>query len=380
MTNYIFSPEGEIREGQIYPLLYHIYKNNISGVLAIKTENYEKKIFIRDRRIIFASSDQKMDTFSEYLLNKQLITREIYTTATQYMAKNKKRFGRALIELGYFSYDQIWTWIPAHLISIVYSLFNIKYGAYRFIEQHEDEMNIENIVLDLDILCVIVEAIRHFKSDSFLKKQFESITTLYPTIPNTDLLPDVHFKPYEVHIFNIVRRESVLTKILEKSELLENDTLRLLFLFMVMEVISMEKHEHVTPTPLRENENNTVNRSGAFASFEEALKYYNGKYELIYRVMMKEIGPICMSILHKSIEDIMENLPTYLRKIQLKSDGTILEEPILKSLWYNDFDQHIGDFLRGLEEILYTEIFAVRKHLGLEYEQQVLKWIKGIGN
>ena len=49
-------------------------------------------------------------------------------------------------------------------------------------------------------------------------------------------------------------------------------------------------------------------------------------------------------------------------------------------MWYHDFDEHIGEFLRGLEEILYTEIYAVKKHLGVEYEQQVLKWISGIEN
>ena len=94
--------------------------------------------------------------------------------------------------------------------------------------------------------------------------------------------------------------------------------------------------------------------------------------------MLKEIGPISLSLLLKAVEDIMENLPSYFRKIQLNPDGTINEELILKSVWYHDFDEYIGEFLRGLEEILYTEIYAVKKHLGVEYEQQVLKWINGI--
>ena len=123
----------------------------------------------------------------------------------------------------------------------------------------------------------------------------------------------------------------------------------------------------------------SINTS-SFNSFEEALRYYNLKYEIIYKVMLKEIGPISLSLLLKAVEDIMENLPSYFQKIQLNPDGTINEELLLKSVWYHDFDQHIGDFLRGLEEILFTEIYAVKKHLGVDYEQQVLKWINGIGS
>ena len=76
----------------------------------------------------------------------------------------------------------------------------------------------------------------------------------------------------------------------------------------------------------------------------------------------------------------MENLPSYFQKIQLNSDGRIDENTVLKLVWYHDFNKNIGRFLRGLEEILYTEIYTVKKHLGIEYEQQVLKWINGIGN
>jgi hypothetical protein len=104
------------------------------------------------------------------------------------------------------------------------------------------------------------------------------------------------------------------------------------------------------------------------------------KYELIYKTLSKEIGPVALSILLKAIQDILDNLPAYFRKIQLTPDGRIDEDTVLKLVWYQDFNRAIGDFLRGLEEILYTEVYAVKRHLGVDYEQQVLKWINRIGN
>jgi hypothetical protein len=104
------------------------------------------------------------------------------------------------------------------------------------------------------------------------------------------------------------------------------------------------------------------------------------KYELIFRVLSKEIGPIALSILSRAITGIIGNLPAYLKKVQLNPDGSLKKDFIIKSLWYHDFDTYVGEFLRGLEEILYAEIYAVKEHLGIEYEQQILRWINQIGN
>ena len=371
---------GDLKEGDIYSILYYIFKNSISGTLVINAENVEKKMFMENRKIVFAASNGKEDSLGDYLLKNNLIDKDIYHKTGQYMEKNNKRFGRALIELGYFNYEQLWTWIPNHLQAIVSSFFDIKSGTYRILTGLERQK--ENIVLDMDILSVIVEGMRGFESTSFLEKKFSDIEHLYVTDSRT--MTQLDLKPYEIHVFDLVRRGPHMKDILKRSELLEFDTLRLLYLFLTLEIISPQKNaktkEKSGISTVKETwEGRGINVS-TFNSFEEALRYYNMKYEIIYKVMLKEIGPISLSLLLKAVEDIMEKLPSYFQKIQLNPDGTINEELILKSVWYHDFDEHIGEFVRGLEEILYTEIYAVKKHLGVEYEQQVLKWINGIGN
>jgi hypothetical protein len=376
-------PQGEINEGDIFSILYDLYKNSVSGMLVVKADQVEKKMFIDKRKIIFASSNAKEDAFGEYLLKNNLIDEDIFQKTGLYLKKYNKRFGRALIELGYFNYEQLWTWIPNHLQAIVFSFFDIKCGTYQVVMDIEKQA--ENIILDMEILSVIVEGIRRFEFKHFLEKKFTGIEHLY--VIDSRTMTQLNLRPYEIHVFDLVKRGSQLKDILKRSELLEADTLKYLYLFLILEIISPHKIEtdKTTKKPKIAQageswlENTGINVT-TFNSFEEALRYYNMKYEIIYKVMLKEIGPISLSLLLKAIEDNMENLPSYLRKIQLNQDGTISEELILKSIWYHDFDKHIGEFLRGLEEILYTEIYAVKKHLGVESEQQVLKWINGIGN
>jgi len=378
VTDY-FPMEGELNEGDIFTLLYHMYKNSISGLLkvTVAAEDYEKQMVIEDRKIVFAISNLKQDAFGAHLLKHNVIDEDTYNKTERYMKKNEKRFGRALIELGYLNYDQIWTWVQDHLKSIIYSFFTIESGKYKILTNPDRE--IENIVLDMDIITLMVEGMRHFQSKEFLEKKFETIEHLYAI--NTKMMTHMDLKPYEIHVFDLVKRNSKLTDIITRSELLRFDTLRLLYLFLVVEVISTKPGVlEVEPPSISAVEMENVVGLSTFTSFEEALKHYNMKYELIYKTLSKEIGPIALSLLLKAIEDIMENLPTYFQKIQLNSDGRIDEDTVLKLVWYHDFDKNIGHFLKGLEEILYTEIYTVKKHLGIEYEQQVLKWINGIGN
>lgn len=367
-----FPPEGMVKRGDIYSLFYHIYKNSISGLLTMETDNFEKQLVIEDRKIVFASSTLEEDAFGKYLLKNKIIDQEMYEKTGQYMTSHKKRFGRALIELGYFSYEQTWTWILDHLKVIVFSFFDIENARYRMLPEYERD--IENIVLDIDIIDVIIEGIRGFKSREFLENKFMDVEYLYIYKPGATT--PMKLKPFEKHVFSLVKRYSALKDILKYSELLEFDTLRLLYLFLIVEALSTEQKEPEKIPTLPEEDVLGVN---AFASFEEALRHYNLKYELIYKVLSKEIGPISLSLLLKAVEDILENLPNYLQKIQFNPDGRIDEDMILKLVWYHDFNKTIGDFIRGLEEILYTEIYTVRRHLGTEYEQQVLKWINGIG-
>ncbi|MGE5344191.1 MAG: DUF4388 domain-containing protein [Candidatus Omnitrophota bacterium] len=385
--DFTFTLEGELKDGNIFPILYRIYRNNISGLLIIKNEKSEKKIHIRDRKIIFVTSTHPSDSFSNFLVNQKRITSDLYPMAISYADQNHKRFGRAMIELGYCSYEQVWTWVPAHLNHLLVSIFDMENsdsGTYRIIEmgdRDDHDVPIENITLNVGILDALIDGIRRFKRTDVFEKKLHDVENLYVVYANFQMLSQLDLKPYELHVYDLVKREERLEHILKGSELMEKDTRRLLYLFLLLGVISTQKPSAAIPhDPPEEIDSLPMRRQCAFTSFEEALKYYNTKYEIIFKVMLKKIGPIAFSILLKAIEDILDNLPSYFQKIHLNSDGTINEQIILKSLWYYDFDRHIAEFLKGLEDILYTEMFAVKRHLGVEIEQQVVRWIKGIGN
>jgi len=374
-----FPLSGEIKGLELPSILYNIYKKSISGILEITKNEILKKLVIENNKVIFVHSNQKEDSLGNYLLREKIIDVAKSKKAAEYMEKKNIRFGRSLVELGYMDYDDLWLHIQHHLKNIVFSLFG--YGDVHYQITTDLDKNLENIILDGDILSIIIEGMRYFTDKKMVYQQLKNVQKVY--LFKSEMVSGLAFKPYEIHILDLVRRETSVKEIIKKSELLKFDTLRIIYLFLVLEFISPEKIEPSRKVKIShssmDDRASEVGEGGTavstFVSFEEALKHFNLKYELIYKVLSKEIGPIALSIFQKAINDIAEKLPFFFKKISLNGTGSLKEEPILKSVWYYDFDEYIGEFLKGLEEILYAEIYAVKKHLGIEYEQQILKWI-----
>ena len=117
-----------------------------------------------------------------------------------------------------------------------------------------------------------------------------------------------------------------------------------------------------------------------FTSFNEALKHYNALFEMIFKMLKKEIGPIALSISQNALEEIRESLPGPFRKTEIMPDGKLSDELLQKTIWFGDMAKKMDEFISALDEILYAQIYAVKKNLGNEHEQQVLRWVRGDRN
>ena len=366
-----FSLTGKVKEIGVPDILAHMHRQFVDGTLVVRDGDLRRKIYVHNQKVSFASSNVEDDSLGSYLIRNRIIDLDIFQKAGDFMVEHHTRFGRALLELGILDADGLWLWVGRQLKEIVFACLGMLDGDYEIIT--DDDPLQENILLDMDIPSLLVEGSRGLFPVESIDRVLGSLTHLY--VQKEDLSGKIGFKPYELHILQLLKRESAIDEILKKSELLVADTLRILYLFSLLGIVSPHQAEAT-----QEAEGEKVVSCRSFNSFEEALKYYNMKYELIFRVLSKEIGPIAQSILTRAIEGIEGSLPSYLKNVQLTAGGSIKKEKILKSLWYHDFDSYVGELLRGLEEILYAEIYSVKKHLGVEYEQQILKWINPTGN
>jgi len=360
--------QGDLSKNRFQEVVAFIFKEKINCSLKINYNNHTKTIYFRNDEIFFAESSNREENFGNFLIKKGIITKDQFDLASVYMKDNGIRFGRSLVKIKVFTYENLFHWVEEHLRWIALSCFEIDKGKYLI--DSLDLKKMENIGLNLDVLRFIVTGFRYLNDYSYIRELIEKVDDIY--LINPELISLMDLKKFEFHIFDLLKTNNRVSDILEKSELSSDDTYKILYMFFLTGVISEKK------TGIGKDIKNTLNIVSSprfFSSYNEALKYYNSKYEMIFKMLSKEIGPIAISILSGAIESISEKLPSYLKDITIKATGKLNEDQILKKVWYNDFEENLPFFLKGLEEILYAEIFAVKKNLGVDYEKQILKWI-----
>jgi len=362
---------GTLSEFDFASILAQMHGQALDGQLKIATTRFHKTLWLENGRIIFAQSSLAEDSLGRFLLGRGIMDEELFEKSRCHMQKNKTRHGRALLEMGVLTPELLWTEVAAHLRAILFSLFTLRTGKYDIGPLPGNRS--ENIVLDIPVPEVILEGIRRIEDQEFIESRFAENMVLYQGQPSGHF--PVVLKPYEAHVLALVAEGTPLAAVVQKSELLRFDTLKILYCLLKLELLCDRKppaHPH-TPNPSHQ-------LPTTFTSFEEALQYYNSRFEYIYRVLSKEIGPVAHSILFDAITAVMESIHPCFQSLEIHNDGRVDEKSVMKSIWYENFNENSNEFLKGLEEILYAEIYAVKRHLGKDHEKSILQWIRESGN
>jgi hypothetical protein len=359
---------GELDVASILALMHH---QALDGQLRISTAAFNKTLWLENGCIIFAQSSLLEDSLGSFLQRRRVIDADGLDKSSAYMEDKNIRRGRALLEMGLISAAQLWEEVSAHLRAIIFSLFPLAEGKYDIAAKPKSDA--ENIVLNMPVPETILEGIRQIADPSFIDSRFTENMLLFPAA-RQNFFPAL-LKPFEAHVLSLVREATPISAIIARSELLRFDTLKIVYGLLKIGLLCDRQQSSRQPTP---------NPAGyfptTFTSFEDTLKYYNDKFEYIYRVLSKEIGPVAQSILFDAITAIMDSIPACFHNLEITGDGRIDAQSILKSIWYENFEEYSNEFLKGLEEILYAQIYAVKRHLGKEHEKLILQWIREHGN
>lgn len=362
---------GSLGELDAATILALMHRRALDGRLKVSAARFTKTVWLQDGCVVFAQSTLAGDALGSYLVGRGAIDEADLEKARRRMQKEHCRLGRALMTMGRLTPERLWSEVGGQMRAIVSSLFPLRDGRYDILHPVAEAR--ENIQLRLPVPEAILEGVRAIRDEDFLASRFEPGMSLYPSPEGA--VPDADLKPHEAHVLSLVGDGLPLEEIVARSELLRADTLKVLYALRVLGRVGDRRRPARAPTP-----HASFGAPAAFASFDEALQNYNARFEYIYRLLSKEIGPVAHAILADSITAVVGTIPSCFRAIEIGADGRLEERSVLKGVWHEDFAGSGGEFLRGLEEILYAEIFAVKRHLGKEYESQILQWIRNPGN
>src|SRR5688572_9908484 len=149
--------KGQVSELPIAEILQHLRLSRSTGILTLVAGGARKALYVKDGRVVFASSNLPNDRLGEILIREGKITVEEYETSIRAISKGKRQ-GKVLVEMGALSPKDLWDGVQFQVREIVYSVFQWEEGQFHFEESTLPDK--ERITVDLDVVQLVLAGIR----------------------------------------------------------------------------------------------------------------------------------------------------------------------------------------------------------------------------
>lgn len=232
--------KGNISQITLPEVLKKIEHYKVPGVIIAKKNLVEKKIYLKNGKIIFASSNQANDRLGEFLLANNRITIEQYNLSAERIKESGKRQGRIFIELGVLTPKELFHYVQEQVKAIIWSVFNWRIGeiSFQIGTFKEDEL----IKLSLDIPKAIYEGIKCLETGRFLLNRVGTRYSLCTPKPNGYVeLSLLGATEEEKELYKLFDGKKPLYNIIEESILPFEQCAKLIYAFHVLELITTKE-------------------------------------------------------------------------------------------------------------------------------------------
>ncbi|MBI1950742.1 MAG: DUF4388 domain-containing protein [Acidobacteria bacterium] len=334
---------------------------NRRGLLSFSGEGASIGLYLRDGRIVHASSTRSTDRLSDLLVRWGLISSEQYDQVMR-RAAGGERLGKALVDGGGPSPRDLVQARLRQVAQIAVSLFEWEDGEFVFSEGESPQD--EGVEVGLPIDTVLVEGIRSVRNLALFRRRMPFDDWIFEAIPGAEGRRGVVLDPHEAYVLRLVDGRRSLGEIGATSEFGEPETLRALFLLHILGCLKMKGQ--------------AAAEAGAAASdgLDGLVRRYNDMFGLVYQYLMKEVGPISDHLLGRALRDLEGSHPALFHRASLGGDGTVDPGLLRQNLGALARRPPRDALIEGLNELLYAELLIVRRTLGPQHEGRILRVFK----
>lgn len=348
--------KGQLSHLPLPEVLEHLRTTRGTGILTLVSGGARKAIYLKDGRVVFAASNLPNDRLGELLIREGKITVEEYEASIKALSKGKRQ-GKVLVELGALSPRDLWEGVQFQIKEIVYGVFRWEDGQFHFEESSLPER--ERITVDLDIRDLILAGIRKVEATSGIKVHF----------PSLDLVLEraqaemAGLEAYETHVLRLVDGERSTLEVCHESEIGDSETLKALYAFLSVGLARI-KGKKVRPL----DQDFVPEEEG-----ESLLAAFNGMFGHVFRHMVREVGPIAEKVLEKYMGGLRERCQPVFAGVRFQKDGTLDVATLERNVAQLPEEERRGRLVDALNELLYAELLAVKRTLGVEHEAAIIQ-------
>ncbi len=341
-------------------LLRELQLSEAKGILSLTSDRVRKALFFNGGKVVFGTSNVSSDRLGEVLLAEGKITREQNDLSLRALSRGKRQ-GRVLVEMGALSPDDLWTGVQSQVQEIVLGVFKWGEGQFHFEESPLPEK--ERITVDLDVTALVLEGLRRLDAGGWVRVRHPDGHLVLEQGPTS---AEGLLRPFEEHVLGLIDGERSVIEICHESEVGDNQTLKLLYAFLVTGIARSKGLKVQTL------DQDFVPADTTYSVLES----FNQMYRFIFTYMVKEVGPIAENVLAKYLGTVRETRPEVLADVELRSDGAVDDGTIERNVGRLPEEERRERLVGALNELLYAELLAVKRTLGEEHEGTIIRALR----
>jgi Domain of unknown function (DUF4388) len=359
------SIRGEIATTSVPDLLRSVLQSSESGVLSFRSAEVTKSVFVKQGRVVNASSTDPDERLGENLLLRGRITARQYVEASRRIRPGR-RLGAILVDLQALDPEDLVPAVEGQVRDILMDLFTWTSGEYEFVIRELDSADVVPLTLSGENL--ILEGIRRTQSWS---RVLRGISSLDAVPVRTELSEHrLELTSEEQEVLANVNGRSTAEQICQVSYLSNFETLRILWAFAVLGLVrnahAADAEGVVEVEREREQE----------LDLEQVVERFNQMFGKIYQFLKGRQGDAVDGFMEGAMDEVSRQYGRLFDGVDLKHYGRADFEQMLANVADLPADQRRSLIVAGLNELVFVLQLAVRTQLGREEEAVVSGLIK----
>ncbi|MHB8094109.1 MAG: DUF4388 domain-containing protein [Candidatus Aminicenantales bacterium] len=361
--------QGDLAETPFYRILAAIGKEERSGTLHVSGQGSEERSFCIDKGSLAVERSAADDPgFLASLAGLGLAGQADLDRCLAVSSESGTGILRILVEERILSASRLWSFAEDFVKSRIYPLFNRPEGGFRFEPGQTSPETL--LVRGIPLTNIILEGIRRMNNFAVIEASLpgpgESVQAL-----SARAADHLDLAPHEKYVLNAAPAAVNLETLYRTSALGEREAKRCLLAHLVLGTLAVAQPKGKNSRPAPEITTGEVDR--LFAVFNDKCSY-------IFKYISKEIGPVAHNVIEKSVDELQGKLDPAFQGCEVKPDGRIELRALLKRTVGALSDEARKSILRSFDEILASEVLAVKRTLGNRHEAVLVRGLEKIGD
>jgi len=351
---------GQFQQTPFPALCLEIWRSRLTGVLKIQLPDYPSEIIFQEGDLALTLEVIDRTRFLEFLATQVKSIEKKFIMRLDQKAPSVS-FVRSLIENSQLPAQLIWNYLRDFYLTSIQPLFELSEGNFSFLPH--SHLPRGTLLIKLSSPEVVQQGIFRIQNLEQFQKFYPDKTVTIKLQKNSLPLPQLS-EPAK-YLLHLLAAPITLEELLRLSQLGEQETYRLLFLFSCFKMVNLSLAK-------------TISRfqPASPQKLAQTIDLFLEKSALIFKYLSKEIGPVAANIIQKSISEGKSSLPAIFSEVEIDENGRINFGRVFKSGIAYASPETQAQIIEGLNELLLTQVLAVKKTLGDDHELRLIEALR----